>query len=345
MGTKRSFWHARQRDSQEAENMEAPVGIEPSRPPRRLRALLALALSGALGGFLISYLLPPRYTSTSTVLVEGQKVPDNYVAPIITADFAQRVQTLSMEILSPSKLRPMLHGLGVVKPEDEGKLVGEIQQNMRVEPVVTTMSEAVQNSPTAKSASNESVQGFNLVFIDKDPVISQKVCNALAALMMEENLISRSEVVRSTTEFLTRELEEAKRALDEQDAKIAEFKKTHMGQLPTDGRTAMNPAIEEEYKILTRGNDTNEAFYKDLLAKRNAAQLVADMENGQLGEQMHIVALADLPEAPDFPDRSMNALGGMVAALLLGLGRLVWPAARKLFQRLALLFPIGTEIG
>ena len=45
----------------------------------------------------------PRYTSQSTVLVEGQKVPDNYVLPVITADFTQRVQTLSQEVLSPSQ--------------------------------------------------------------------------------------------------------------------------------------------------------------------------------------------------------------------------------------------------
>ncbi len=83
---------------------------------RRLKVILIPALVAPLSGFLISYALPPRYTSTATVLVEGQKVPDNYVQPVITSDFAQRVQTLSQQILSPSKLRNHDAGPGNNRP-------------------------------------------------------------------------------------------------------------------------------------------------------------------------------------------------------------------------------------
>jgi uncharacterized protein involved in exopolysaccharide biosynthesis len=438
MGTKRSFWRARQRDSPEADNMEAPVGTESRRPPRRLRAFLALALFGALGGFLISYLLPARYTSTSTVLVGGQKVPDQYVAPIITNDFAERVQTLSQEILAPAKLRPVIHSLNVVKPEDEGKLIGQIQQTLHIDPIMTLMSAAAASSPTAKTpnASDEPVPGFNVVYTDDTSgVRAQKVCNALTSLIVDENFRSRAEVIQSTIDFLSRQLEDAKRTVDEHDAKLAAFKKQYMGELPTDednnirmliesnsqldsitqtlsraqkdkdytermlaagitagnssqsnsnpqteppeiaqlrlqihqyqnvidqatqdqkklqasinvyqARIAMSPNIEKEYKTLVRDNDTAEAFYRDLLAKKFSAQLSVNMETQQLGEQMYIAATANLPEAPEFPVRPLSALWGLGVALLLGTGRLLWPAARKLFKRLALLFPSGTEI-
>src|SRR5580658_11046280 len=86
---------------------------------RRLKVILIPALIAPLTGFLVTYLLPPKYTSTSTVLVEGQKVPDNYVMPVITSDFAQRVQSLYQEVtLSQTRLRPMLQGIGIVKPEE-----------------------------------------------------------------------------------------------------------------------------------------------------------------------------------------------------------------------------------
>ena len=63
---------------------------------RRLKVILIPALVAPLTGLLVSYayFFPARYTSTAQVLVEGQKVPDQYVQPIITADFAQRVQAL-----------------------------------------------------------------------------------------------------------------------------------------------------------------------------------------------------------------------------------------------------------
>src|SRR5271163_2098748 len=74
---------------------------------RRIKVILIPALLAPLAGFLISYmpLFPPKYTSSATILVEGQKLPDNYVTPVITSDFAQRVQTLSQQVISPSKLR------------------------------------------------------------------------------------------------------------------------------------------------------------------------------------------------------------------------------------------------
>jgi len=304
--------------------MEAPVGIEPKRPPRRLKALLALALSGALGGFLISYILPPKYTSQSTVLVESQKVPDEYVHPIITADFAQRVQGLSEEMLSPSRLRPVIHSLNLVKPEEEGKLIEDIQQNMQVEPVITTMSAAVALSPTDKapSANNEPIPGFTVNYTDSDAVRAQKVCNALTSLIIDENLKSRTEVAQSTIDFLNRQVEEVRRALEQQGVKLAILK----------NRSPRGPQEEAEYKVQTLDYDVAQKNYVDLLTKLSSAQLSANMENAQEGEQMHIVAAAGLPESPEFPDRPLFGLWGLCGGLILGIGGCLWSAARKLFQ-------------
>jgi polysaccharide chain length determinant protein (PEP-CTERM system associated) len=244
---------------------------------RRLKVILIPALVAPLAGFGISYLLPPKYSSQSTVLVEGQKVPDNYVMPVITADFAQRVQTLSQEVLSPSRLRPVIHSLNLVKPEDEGSLIGDIQQNMQVEPVITTMSAAVAASPTAKtkkpSASNEPVPGFTVNYTDSDPVRAQKICNALTSLIVDENLKSRSEVAQSTTDFLSRQVDDAKRALDDQDAKLAAFKKQYMGQLPTDVDNNMrmlmslNSQLDASTQTLSRAQQ-DKAYTESMLAQQ-----------------------------------------------------------------------------
>jgi uncharacterized protein involved in exopolysaccharide biosynthesis len=328
METKRGFWRPRSVITDEVEGA-TQLSIEAKR--RRIRMIVTLALSGALGGFLVSHVFPPKYTSQSTVLVEGQKVPAGYVQPIITTDFTERIQMLSQEVLGASRLRPVLHSLAIVTPDDEGKFIEKIQQNIEIEPVITSMSAAAHGEGSATkeaSATAGPIPGFNVSYTDSNPVRAQKICNVLTSLIVDENLRFRAGVAQETLVFLNQELEEAKRTLDEQDARIADFKKAHMGQLPTDGRTAMNPTIEEQYKMLTRDNDTNEAFYKDLLAKRNAAKLGADMDNEQLGEQMHVAAGAGLPEAPSFPDRPLFALWGLGAGLLLGIGRALWPSTK-----------------
>jgi polysaccharide chain length determinant protein (PEP-CTERM system associated) len=246
---------------------------------RRLRVILIPALFAPLAGFLVSYVLPPKYTSQSTVLVEGQKVPDSYVQPVITSDFAQRVQTLSQEVLSPSRLRPMLATLNFVKPGEEGKLISDIQQNMSVQPVITSMSAAAASSPTAKtkkpSAGNEPLPGFTVNYTDSDAARAQKICNAMTSLIVDENLRSRSEVAQSTTDFLSRQLAEAKTTVDEQDSKLADFKKKYMGQLPTDVDNNMrmlmslNTQLDATTQTLGRAQQ-DKAYTESMLAQQLA---------------------------------------------------------------------------
>jgi uncharacterized protein involved in exopolysaccharide biosynthesis len=223
---------------------------------RRLKVILIPALVAPLAGFLASYALTPRYTSTATVLVEGQKVPDAYVDPIITADFAQRVQQLQERVLTTDMLTAMLAG-GTVKigldnvqmpgieknnptlfkPADRNKIISQIQQNTQVAPVITSMSAAVSNSPTAKkkpSASNEPVPGFSISYLDSDGVRAQKICDALAQLMVDANLHSRSDIAASTTKFLSDQLTAAKENVDNSEKAFADFKQKNMGQLPID---------------------------------------------------------------------------------------------------------------
>jgi uncharacterized protein involved in exopolysaccharide biosynthesis len=246
---------------------------------RRLKVILIPALLAPLAGFLISYapFFPPKYTSQATILVEGQKVPDSYVTPVITSDFAQRVQSLSQQVQSASKLRPMIQNNQLAKPEDENKLIARIQQTLQVAPVITSMSAAA--APTAKkkaSASSEPIPGFTVDYSDSDPVRSQKVCNALAQLFVDENLRSRADVAKSTTDFLGRQVEDAKAAIDAQDAKLAAFKKQYMGQLPTDIDNNMrmlmslNSQLDASTQTLSRAQQ-DKAYTESMLAQQVAA--------------------------------------------------------------------------
>jgi polysaccharide chain length determinant protein (PEP-CTERM system associated) len=443
---------------------------------RRMKVVLAPLLLAPLAGFLVSYAFPPKYTATSTVLVEGQKVPSSYVQPVITADFTQRVQTLTQQVLSASRLRPVIESLDLAKPGEEGKLIEDIRANMQVSPVITTMSAAAQGPGKKKAAtSEEPVPGFNVSYTDSKPDRAQKICNSVTQGILTENLKSRQDIATDTTAFLDRQVDDAKRAIAEQDAKLAAFKKKYFGQLPGDvennmrmlmslntqldattqnlnraqqdksytesmlaqqvatwkssqsstspqtleqqlsqlqaqllqlqarytddypdviktkadiakvqnrldeinkqataatqaadkanvneppeirqmrlqihqyqsvidqstkdqkklqaainvyeSRTAMSPAIEEQYKELTRDYDNAQSFYRDLLTKKSSADLGKSMESQQEGEQMTILQTAGLPESPSFPNRPIFAVAGFGAALGLGLLIAIW---------------------
>jgi len=86
------------------------------------------------------------------------------------------------------------------------------------------------------------------------------------------------------------------------------------------GRISLTPAVEEQYKELTRDYDNALRNYQDLLAKKSSADLTVKMTNQAEGERMFLLNLADLPESPSFPNRLFFALGGLAVGLAIGVG-------------------------
>src|ERR1022692_478840 len=107
---------------------------------RRMKVILIPTLLAPLAGFLVSYAFPAKYTSQSLVLVEGQKVPEGMVQPVVTEDLAERIATLEQQVLSQSRLQPMLERSGLAKPgQSMDEVIDNIRLNMSVEPVFTDL--------------------------------------------------------------------------------------------------------------------------------------------------------------------------------------------------------------
>jgi polysaccharide chain length determinant protein (PEP-CTERM system associated) len=90
------------------------------------------------------------------------------------------------------------------------------------------------------------------------------------------------------------------------------------------GRVALSPAVEEQYKQLTRDYDTAQKFYNDLLAKKSESEMATAMERHQQGEQMRLLNPASLPDSPSFPVRWQFALGGLGGGLAIGMVLALW---------------------
>lgn len=84
-------------------------------------------------------------------------------------------------------------------------------------------------------------------------------------------------------------------------------------------RVASSPAVEEEYKSITRDNQTAQAFYDSLLAKMNDSKMATDLERRQQGEQFRVMDEPNLPESPSSPKRPVFVGGGLASGLALGL--------------------------
>jgi len=86
------------------------------------------------------------------------------------------------------------------------------------------------------------------------------------------------------------------------------------------GRVQASPVVEQQYKELTRGYETAQSTFNDLLKKQQASAMSQELNHQEQGEQFRVLDPANLPTKPSFPDRQMFALGGIGGGLGVGLG-------------------------
>jgi polysaccharide chain length determinant protein (PEP-CTERM system associated) len=180
--------------------------------------LLATVVLAALAIVVIS-LMPDSYVASTTVLFDPQKLPERYVAPTVTADPAQRLNTLTQEVLSAGRLQEISQQLHL--SADPGKTSQQIVNQMRKDITVEM-----------KPNSEREISAFVISYTGQAPQLVAAVANRLAQSFIDWDLANREQQAASTTEFMARQLQDAKLALDKEQAAMDEYKHKHSGQLP-----------------------------------------------------------------------------------------------------------------
>jgi succinoglycan biosynthesis transport protein ExoP len=207
--------------------------------------------------------LPDLYQSTALVLVERQQVPEAFVRPTVTSQLEIRLQTISQEILSRSRLESLITRFG---------LYPNLRTRTSSEEAVDQMRRDIQidlrgNDPKKGG----STTAFALSYRGADPQTVAQVTNTLASFYIEENLKARERQATGTAEFLRAQLAEAQKRLDEQEAKVSAFRRRNMGSLPQ--QMTANLAALDSLNARLRSNVDNQvrlAERRDQLASQLA---------------------------------------------------------------------------
>ena len=244
---------------------------------RRRWLLLLAAILGGAAGFALSVVLPPQYMSYTTVLVEEPVVPEGYVKPVVSEDLSQRLASMQGQILSRTRLQDLVEQFNPYK-KDMGKIpmeamVERLRRSIKVTPL----------NPMPGTLSRE-LPGFTVDVTLGDPRMAQQICNEISLMFRKQNIHQRQKQAEDTTEFLAKQLEEAKAKLDEQDARLAAFQSRHMGALPEDEKTnltllsGMTPQLEAATQGLNQARQ--EKTFLESLLNQQVAELKA-AANGQ----------------------------------------------------------------
>jgi polysaccharide chain length determinant protein (PEP-CTERM system associated) len=243
---------------------------------RRWMLIVVLALVGGPLAYGVSRFLPDRYKSQTLVLVERPSVPEKIVESLDTEDLSQRLSSMQQQILSRSRLEPIITQFGLyssdvskVPMED---LVGRLQKAIEVTPIL----------PMAETQSRQ-LPGFYVSVTMGNARTAQQVCTAVTSMFIEENLRQRRDDSKNTTDFLVSQLAEAKTNLDEQDAKLAVFKSHYLGSLPDQEKMNLDLLGNQSSQLEAANQALARAQQDKFLAESMLTQQIAAWQATQTG--------------------------------------------------------------
>lgn len=234
-------------------------------------------LVGGTAGVLAALKLPKKYTSETLVLVAKPMVPVEYVKPVVTEDLNQRLASMKEQILSRTRLEPVIEKFGVYQAD---------QNKVPMEELIDRLRKAIEISPldAMPGTQDRSMPGFHVSVTFNNPQIAQQICTEITSMFMEQNSRALEQQASRTNTFISQQLDEAKSKLDAQDAKLAQFKRQYLGSLPEEEQanlnllTSLNTQLEANTQALSRAQQ-DKAFNESLLS-----QQVASLKASQAGQ-------------------------------------------------------------
>src|SRR6267143_4999845 len=190
-----------------------------------LRKWLVLAIFFACvgGGGILCVVWPESYRSSTMILVESQKIPEDYVKALIGSSIEERLNSIQQQVMSRTLLTQIIQEFDLypeaVRREGNEAVIERLRKDIRV---TTSVTHSVRGG----------VDAFAISFAHQNPQLAMKVTAKIASQFIDENLRSREQLVEGASEFIEQELAMAKERLEAQEQSISVFKTKYMGELP-----------------------------------------------------------------------------------------------------------------
>ena len=192
----------------------------------RRRVYVAIPLIVVLAiGTLVVFLLPAMYRSDATILIESQQIPETLVRSTITTYADERLQVIQQRVLTTSNV------LQIIKKFD---LFPDARERLGPTELAETFRKATgvgRQNAEARGGRGVTI-AFSLSFEHHEAKTAQAVNNELLSLFLAENVRTRTERSKETTEFLRSEANSLQEQITDQEKRLAEFKQQNRDALP-----------------------------------------------------------------------------------------------------------------
>jgi len=203
-----------------------------------------------LASFGVYKYLPKVYKTTTEILVQPQRIPETYVRSTLTDPVSERLNNISQEILSRTRLEKVIN---------EFNLYADLLKQFHMEEIIEMMRKKIEVRVHRQNA-------FSISFEGGDPKMVMMVTNKLASLFIEENLKFRELRAEGTSEFISKEVQTVEDSLKKKESEVRLYKERNMGQLPQQ--------LEANLRILDRLQQQLKTTSESLRASEDRMMIV-----------------------------------------------------------------------
>src|SRR2546423_7520928 len=127
-------------------------------------------------GFLASHFISPKYRSETVILVEQQRIPEQYVVPNVAIDLQGRLQSMSQQILSRTRLLAIIEAFHLYKKD---------QKQSDFDPLVERMRKDIKIHLVQAPGRPWELSAFKISYSAANPELAQQVTQKLSSLFIE----------------------------------------------------------------------------------------------------------------------------------------------------------------
>jgi len=255
------------------------------------------ALAGLAAGWIVSFLLPERYTSEA-ILHQVRATVSQDLLPHDAVDIENLMEREKPIVLSRNVIITIINNFDLYpserKREPMEDVVEEFRKSVRIELSGTNF--------------------IRVVFTYPDRILANKVTQDLVGRTIAENLTQSSNMATGTTQFFRDQVDRLGKSWVEATASVK-----------------ATPASDPRYELLVLERDQKRKEYESTAQKLGTAEMLRDLANRGQDSMLQLLDAASLPQEPDTPPSVVELIGlgcGLTIGLLITLRRALRPTPR-----------------
>lgn len=202
-------------------------GLEPRKYQRiaqkRKWWIIVPFLATCLGGLTYGLITPKVYEAKTLILVQHQRVPQDFVRSIVSEGIDDRLRTISQQVTSRTNLENIIR---------EHKLYAGSKMFMDEKIELFRQDISIEVSQGDRQRRTSEPNAFTIAYRSQAPRKAMEIANTLASNFISENLRIRESQATGTSSFLADELETVQLRLTEKEDELKRYREKFMGGLP-----------------------------------------------------------------------------------------------------------------